>query len=349
MGLGADVGLSGQSALGAIAYDGQASSELNATLVTAFDGLTNALNGSTRDLIAGRLVNTASSAGGQVGADGFDHVGTITIDGVVHDFVAGQNAVQSFTTHAGGVFTVNMLTSEYSYTAPSGSFGLVKEQIGFTLVDHDGDAGKSVLNINLDHTDVRVGTASADALTGDDSSQFMMGRNGNDTLTGGAGNDVLLGNAGNDELHGGLGRDVLVGGAGNDRLEGGQGSDVFAWRFSDAGTPSAPAEDHVLDFGAALPSRGGDALDLRDLLQGEHGGTGLYNIGQYIHVNADAGNTVIRVSTSGDFSTTDATAGTETQRIVLDNVDLVARLGAGLSEQQLIAKLVEQGKLLVDA
>jgi len=349
VGLGAEVGASGQAALGAIAYDGQASSDLNATLVTAFDGLTDALSGSTRDVISGRLINTATSAGGQIGADGFDHVGSITVDGVAHDFVAGQNAVQTFTTSAGGVLTVNMLTSEYSYTAPSGSFGQLKEQIGFTLVDHDGDAGKSVLNLNLDHTHVQVGTASADGLSGTGGSQFIMGRGGNDVLTGGDGNDILMGNAGNDELHGGAGRDTLVGGAGNDRLEGGQGSDVFAWRFSDAGTPSAPAEDHVLDFGAALPSRGGDALDLRDLLQGEHGGTGLYNIGQYIHVNADAGNTVIRISTSGDFSTTDAGAGTETQRIVLDNVDLVARLGAGLSEQQLIAKLVEQGKLLVDA
>lgn len=349
VGMGAEVGPSGQMALDAIAYDGQASSELSATLITAFDGLIGALNSTTRDIISGRLVIAATNSGGLVGADGFDRVGSITIDGVAHDYVAGQAAVKSFTTQAGGVFTVNMLTSEYSYTAPSGSFGVVKEQIGFTLFDHDGDVGKSVLNINLDHTDVRVGTASADALSSDGSTQFMMGRGGNDVLTGGAGNDVLLGNAGNDELHGGLGRDILVGGAGNDRLEGGQGSDVFSWRFSDAGTPSAPAEDHVLDFGAALPNRGGDALDLRDLLQGEHGGTGLYNIGQYIHIKADAGNTVIRVSSSGDFSTTDATAGTETQRIVLDNVDLVARLGAGLSEQQLIAKLVEQGKLLVDA
>lgn len=349
VGMGAEVGPTGQLALDAIAYDGQASSELSATLITAFDGLIGALNSTTRDTISGRLVIAATNSGGLVGADGFDHVGSVTIDGVSHDFVAGQAAVQSFTTNAGGVFTVNMLTSEYSYTAPSGSFGLVKEQIGFTLVDHDGDAGRSVLNINLDHTDVRVGTASADALSSDGSTQFMMGRGGNDVLTGGSGNDVLLGNAGNDELHGGLGRDVLVGGAGNDRLEGGQGSDVFAWRFSDAGTASAPAEDHVLDFGAALPNRGGDVLDLRDLLQGEHGGTGLYNIGQYIHIDAEAGSTVIRVSSIGDFSPTDATMGAADQRIVLDNVDLVARLGAGLSEQQLIAKLVEQGKLLVDA
>jgi Calx-beta domain/RTX calcium-binding nonapeptide repeat (4 copies) len=349
VGMGAEVGPSGQAALDAIAYDGQASSDLSATLITAFDGLTGALSSSTRDTISGRLVNTATNAGGQVGADGFDHVGTIIIDGVAHDYVAGQNAVQSFTTHAGGVFTVNMLTSEYSYTAPSGSFGQIQEQIGFTLMDHDGDAGKSVLNINLDHTDVRVGTAADNAIVGDGSSQFLMGREGNDALTGGDGSDILMGNAGNDELRGGLGRDTLVGGAGHDQLEGGQGSDVFAWRFSDAGTPSAPAEDHVLDFGAALPNRGGDVLDLRDLLQGEHGGTGLYNIGQYIHIDAEAGSTVIRVSSIGDFSPTDATMGAADQRIVLDNVDLVARLGAGLSEQQLIAKLVEQGKLLVDA
>ncbi|MBT9609226.1 MAG: type I secretion C-terminal target domain-containing protein [Aquabacterium sp.] len=349
VGLGAEVGPSGQAALDAIAYDGQASSDLSATLITAFDGLTGALNSSTRDTISGRLINAATSAGGLVGADGFAHVGTVTVDGVTHDFVAAQDPVKSFTTNAGGVFTVNMLTSEYSYAAPSGSFGQIQEQITFTLVDHDGDAGKSVLNINLDHTDVRVGTSADNVISGDGSSQFMMGREGNDTLTGSDGSDILVGNAGNDELRGGLGRDTLVGGAGNDQLEGGQGSDVFAWRFSDAGTPMAPAEDHVRDFGAALPNRGGDVLDLRDLLQGEHGSSGLYNIGQYIHINAEAGSTVIRVSSIGDFSTTDANMGAADQRIVLDNVDLVARLGAGLSEQQLIAKLVEQGKLLVDA
>jgi len=343
--LGAQVGA---SALDAIAYDGQASAELGATLVTAFDGLTSALNGSTRDIISGRLLSVVNSAGGQVGADGFDHVSSITIDGVPHDLSAGPT-LQSFHTLGGGVFTVNTQTSEYSYSAPSGDFAPFKESIGFTLLDHDGDEGKSVLNINLDHTQVVVGSASADALSGTGGSRFIMGRDGNDLLTGGDGNDILLGNAGSDELHGGAGRDTLLGGAGNDRLEGGLGADVFAWRFSDAGTPASPAEDHVLDFSVGLPSRGGDALDLRDLLQGEHGGTGLYNIDHYIHINADAGNTVIRVSSSGDFSATDAHAGTETQRIVLDNVDLVARLGAGLSEQQLIAKLVEQGKLLVDA
>ena len=157
------------------------------------------------------------------------------------------------------------------------------------------------------------------------------------------------GNGGKDVLVGGAGRDILVGGSGNDTLTGGADGDVFAWRFSDAGTAGAPAVDHITDFATALPPKGGDALDLRDLLQGEHAGTGSYNLDQFLHVTLEGGSTVVRVSTAGDFSATDASAGTETQRIVLDNVDLFARLGSGATEQQVIAKLLEQGKLLVDA
>lgn len=332
-----------------IAYDGQASSDLSGVVVTTFDALQGVLNGSVRDVVSGRLVSTLASAGAHIGADGFDHIVSVTIDGVTHDHLSGGADVQTFTTAAGGVFSIDMLTSAYSYTAPAGSFGPLQEQIGFTLVDRDGDPASAVLRIHVDHTHVQVGTSADDALSGEVSSQFIMGREGNDVLTGGAGNDQLLGNGGQDELHGGAGNDTLVGGAGNDRLEGGAGSDVFAWRFSDAGTATVRAEDHVTDFDAALPTRGGDVLDLRDLLQGEHGSAGAYNLDHYLHIGSEAGSTVIRVSTQADFSASDATAGTETQRIVLDGVDLVARLGAGLSEQQLIAKLVEQGKLLVDA
>ena len=345
------VGLGNQVApagLDAISYDGQASSDLRGVIALQADGLTDTLSGSTREVISGRLLNLLTTARGQIGADGFDRVGSVTIDGEPRTLAEGQ-AQQAFTTRAGGVFTINALTSEYTYSPPSGGFAQFKESIGFSLVDRDGDASGSVLSINVDRTQVRVGTELQDNLTGSGNSQFIMGRGGDDVLTGGDANDVLLGNAGNDKLVGGAGRDILTGGAGNDRLEGGLGDDVFAWRFSDASTAFAPAEDRITDFNAALPSRGGDALDLRDLLQGERGSTGLYNLERYVHIGTDAGNTVIRLSANGDFSAADPSVGTETQRIVLDNVDLAFRLGSGLSEQQLIAKLVEQGKLLVDA
>ena len=108
---------------------------------------------------------------------------------------------------------------------------------------------------------------------------------------------------------------------------------------------------HLLVFREAcmVPGRGrGDAAEI--LHRRQHAAAD----DSYFHAANSSGvmgrnRTRSPVSSSGDFSATDAHAGTETQRIVLDNVDLVARLGAGLSEQQLIAKLVEQGKLLVDA
>jgi Ca2+-binding RTX toxin-like protein len=237
------------------------------------------------------------------------------------------------------------LTPTVAGSVPNGSLTI-------RVIDAEAVSVPAASSISMTVTDRNaIGTASVGTVEGSDASpddgivttpagQFIMSRGGD---------DVLVGGAGNDELRGGAGREVLIGGAGNDRLTGGLGDDVFAWRLSDAGTAAARAEDHITDFNAALPSRGGDALDLRDLLQGEHGAAGLYNLERYLRIDADAGNTVIRVSTSGDFNATDANVGTETQRIVLDNVDLVASLGAGLSEQQLIAKLVEQGKLLVDA
>ena len=64
--------------------------------------------------------------------------------------------------------------------------------------------------------------------------------------------------------HGRLRRDrFLDGGIGNDTMSGGLGADVFKWTLGDVGTVGAPALDTVKDFEAGV---GGDALDLRDLL-----------------------------------------------------------------------------------
>ena len=69
---------------------------------------------------------------------------SVTIDGVTHDHTSGGPAVLTVTTAAGGVFSIDMLTSAYSYTAPAGSFDPLQEQIGFTLVDRDGDPASAM-------------------------------------------------------------------------------------------------------------------------------------------------------------------------------------------------------------
>ncbi|THF54992.1 retention module-containing protein [Pseudothauera rhizosphaerae] len=128
-------------------------------------------------------------------------------------------------------------------------------------------------------------------------------RGGHDVLDGGAGNDIIYGQGGND---------TLIGGEGDDTLYGGAGADVFQWNLADAGTSAAPATDTVKDFSLDQ----GDALDLRDLLQNYDGTS--EDLGNYLQVGQEGGNTVVQVSTSGAF----ADAGVADQVIVLEGVQL---------------------------
>ena len=54
------------------------------------------------------------------------------------------------------------------------------------------------------------GTSGDDTLSGDGSSNYMLGGDGNDWLYGDAGNDTLVGGKGNDYLNGGIGNDIYV-------------------------------------------------------------------------------------------------------------------------------------------
>jgi Domain of unknown function (DUF5801)/RTX calcium-binding nonapeptide repeat (4 copies) len=121
----------------------------------------------------------------------------------------------------------------------------------FTLTGRDGDGDTAAANFAVT---VGVGTAGDDTLRGGAS---------DNVISGGAGNDNIFGGAGNDTIDGGDGNDTIQGGIGNDTLTGGLGADVFKWTLGDVGTVGTPAIDTVKDFQAGT---GGDALDLRDLL-----------------------------------------------------------------------------------
>jgi large repetitive protein len=153
------------------------------------------------------------------------------------------------------------------------------------------------------------------------------------------GNDGLIGSSGDDAISGGTGSDTISGGAGNDMLTGGAGGDTFQWSLGDEGTESAPAVDIIADFG-----NGTDKLDLRDLLQGEHNGSGIdaSNLSSYLvgfdYVNA-TNSTIVNVSTHGD--------GVVDQQIVLAAVDITNQ--GALSDATIIANLLSQQKLVVDS
>ncbi|MEQ6289186.1 type I secretion C-terminal target domain-containing protein, partial [Vogesella sp. GCM10023246] len=169
--------------------------------------------------------------------------------------------------------------------------------------------------------DMSYGTIGNDTLSGGDGNDFIDGRAGNDTIRGGYGNDVLMGGLGDDTIYGDTtlgdpvgGNDVIYGGFGNDTLIGGAGSDTFKWALGDQGQAGAPTIDTIKDFQTGA---GGDVLDLKDLLRGENSS----NLTNYLHFTSDGTNTVVQVSSAGQFngSNYDATAD---QRIVLEGVNL---------------------------
>jgi Ca2+-binding RTX toxin-like protein len=206
----------------------------------------------------------------------------------------------------------------------------------------DGSAGNDHLN----------GDGHDNAISGNGGNDILYGNAGNDTLTGAAGTDALYGGTGNDTLAAGGANDILDGGAGNDTLTGGAGADVFAWHLADKGSSGAPAIDTITDFNVAAPASGGDLLEIRDLLQGENSG----NLERFLDFDTTStpGSTIIHVSTAGAFPTGSAwTAGqaaSEDQRIVLQGVDLRSAfgLGAGATDNQVIAELLNRGKLITD-
>ncbi|MDQ5914759.1 MAG: large repetitive protein, partial [Pseudomonadota bacterium] len=192
--------------------------------------------------------------------------------------------------------------------------------------------------------------------------------------TGNAADNRLIGNDGDNRLDGGAGADRLIGGQGNDMLLGGLGSDVFEWNLADRGAPGAPAIDVIADFtygggystietgtsygnptgGTGAPIGGGDRIDLRDLLQGEH--SSLLTQGStpevgtllnYLDITTSGTDTVIRISTTGGFAGGTYNAAAEDQRITLQGVDLYSATGAG-SETQLLQQLLRNGTLVVD-
>ncbi len=153
---------------------------------------------------------------------------------------------------------------------------------------------------------------------------------------------TMTGGSGEDHLVGGKGDDIIAGGAGDDDLWGGLGADTFVWHLADRGAPGEPAVDTVHDFDNTPNS---DCLDLKDLLQGEHDSTGLaFNLDKYLFVEQQGADTVVHVSSQGQFSS-GFDAAKEDQKIVLQGIDLTG----GLADQtNIIQQMLINGKLITD-
>jgi hypothetical protein len=123
-------------------------------------------------------------------------------------------------------------------------------------------------------------------------------------------------------------------------------SEVFAWHLGDHRV------DTIEGFDARAANtnggEGGDVLDLRDILQGEEAAG--VSLDQFLHFDSTTASTVIKIAAHGDMLDGHSASNVDSLHIVLDNVDLPSALGlaANASDAQIIAKLMQQGNMLVD-
>jgi Ca2+-binding RTX toxin-like protein len=77
------------------------------------------------------------------------------------------------------------------------------------------------------------GSTKPDAMTGDDSPNYLNGRTSADIIAGGGGNDILVGLKGEDSLDGGDADDMIYDGEHNDAVSGGSGDDYLRTGIGD--------------------------------------------------------------------------------------------------------------------
>ena len=312
------------------------------------DGGNNTLTGSeARDLLLGGAGN--DTLFGNAGADQLDGgEGDDTLrGGMGSDLLIG----------GAGTNTLEGGLGDDTYRLSSGQDTLIEA----------ANAGTDAIQLDATYTAAHVGNTYTLAQNFEN---LLAQGSANINLVGNNANNRIEGNSGDNVIQGGQGYDFLIGGAGNDTLTGGGQPDVFAWRLADAGPQGKPFIDTITDFRYSggfsnvesgvqgIPTGGGDVLDLRDLLQGEHTTPGdigspvrdveMGNILNYVDIQVTGANTTIHLSSQGGFAGGTFNAAHEDQRIVLANLDLYAATGASNDESLLIGKLIKNGTLVVD-
>jgi hypothetical protein len=133
-------------------------------------------------------------------------------------------------------------------------------------------------------------------------------------------------------------------------------TDVFKWNLTDARAPGIGYFDFVHDA-----NKGGDVLDLRDLLQGEHVNSAEGDAGsldKYLHFanpTNEGGSLVLMIKTEGDTSTLD-----QQQKVSFTDIHSKAELATSLNldyqhhpelldDSNLLRKLLDTGHITVDA
>jgi len=304
----------------------------------------NAVGGTMTDI---QLANYVSAS--LVDSDGSETL-SLSLSGVPAgaQIVAGTNTY----TESGGVITIQGSDLATAMLRIDGSYlGNLHISVTATATESATGATATAATQTLDLHVMPQENAIVAADIVDSTGNLITGTSAANTLSGTNNAEVIDGGAGNDTISASGGNDVILGGSGSDTLTGGAGADVFKWVLGDSGTPGTPATDTITD-GNAFNSTAGEALDLRDLLQGEvHAGLNAGNLADFLHFERSGSSTRVHISTTGGFSG-DAhapggtyTSGVEDMTIVLNGVNLV---GTNTTDQQIIQDLLNRGKLITD-
>ncbi|MBC7162525.1 MAG: VWA domain-containing protein, partial [Immundisolibacter sp.] len=165
IGLGSGVS---EGYLDPVAYDGAQHQDSNSIVVTDLNALIPTLVATVSIApVTGNLVNGGTAT---FGADG-GFIKSIVVDGTTYSYDPAANSgaggvtITAGPTHAfgfntannvltvalsaGGSIAVNMDTGAFTYTPPASFTDPIAADIGFTLVDHDGDTASNVLHLNV--------------------------------------------------------------------------------------------------------------------------------------------------------------------------------------------------------
>ena len=242
---------------------------------------------------------------------------------------------------AAGAFTMTWITntgeSGVASTSVDGTF-TINPVSDFSTITFDVTDGKAKVDSFsysqelLPPTQVLQFNVSGTDGDGDVSATQVL----NIELLGGSAGAAIAGTSGNDSILGTSAGESINGGAGNDILTGGLGSDTFVWKLGNTGA------DKVTDFTLGPVASGGDVLDLKDLLTGEHANA--VSLDAYLDFSANgSGQTVVSIHPTG--------SGGVTQSITLENLQYSAlqlAAGGGGTDAAIIAKLLTDGNLKTD-
>ncbi|MFL9594164.1 VWA domain-containing protein [Aeromonas schubertii] len=292
LGMGSDIKENEQTALNQAAYDGVNEKDTDAIVVTDMSKLEQVISGTVQRSVSGDLFGQAGTG---AGADG-GAISSVRVDGHVYTIENGrlvsgadqggsydaQHQQLQITLDNGDKLTVGLVTGEYLYQTQQ--HGAQTKNIGFDLLDADGDKATGNLNLVIEPSDngrTFAGQDGDDHLTVLDASRVHVALGGvlgsgpqemtevnvdtraGVTLYGGKGNDHLTGGAGDDTLIGGTNGHGTSGAAPGssgklyygDLLTGGDGADTFLWKQGDAleqgavGNNTPPhAIDYITDF-----------------------------------------------------------------------------------------------------